>query len=114
MVARCSKIIKACKIPFPFLFPPYLALQLTSPSLLPSSLPHPPADPSQSAIASASATAAAGGAGAPPRLNPQDGAGGGAAEGDKYVISIKQHAKFVVGLGERVAPTDVEEGMRVG
>ncbi|KAI9595351.1 P-loop containing nucleoside triphosphate hydrolase protein [Syncephalis fuscata] len=32
----------------------------------------------------------------------------------KYVINIKQIAKFVVGLGERVAPTDIEEGMRVG
>jgi 26S proteasome regulatory subunit T1 len=33
---------------------------------------------------------------------------------DKYLISIKQIAKFVVGLGLRVAPTDIEEGMRVG
>ncbi|WFD04139.1 26S proteasome regulatory subunit 7 [Malassezia obtusa] len=33
---------------------------------------------------------------------------------DKYVINVKQIAKFVVGLGERVAPTDIEEGMRVG
>ena len=32
----------------------------------------------------------------------------------KYVINIKQIAKFVVGLGEKVAPTDIEEGMRVG
>mmetsp|Transcript_30562 Transcript_30562/g.85610 ORF Transcript_30562/g.85610 Transcript_30562/m.85610 type:complete len:446 (+) Transcript_30562:79-1416(+) len=32
----------------------------------------------------------------------------------QYVINIKQIAKFVVGLGERVAPTDIEEGMRVG
>jgi 26S proteasome regulatory subunit T1 len=32
----------------------------------------------------------------------------------KYVINIKQIAKFVVGLGDKVAPTDVEEGMRVG
>lgn len=32
----------------------------------------------------------------------------------KYVINVKQIAKFVVGLGERVAPTDIEEGMRVG
>jgi 26S proteasome regulatory subunit T1 len=30
------------------------------------------------------------------------------------VISIKQVAKFVVGLGDRVSPTDIEEGMRVG
>ena len=32
-------------------------------------------------------------------------------EQDKYVINIKQIAKFVVGLGDRVAPTDIEEGM---
>ncbi|CCE61928.1 hypothetical protein TPHA_0B02550 [Tetrapisispora phaffii CBS 4417] len=32
----------------------------------------------------------------------------------KYVINLKQIAKFVVGLGERVSPTDIEEGMRVG
>lgn len=38
----------------------------------------------------------------------------GADEQDKYVINIKQIAKFVVGLGDRVAPTDIEEGMRVG
>lgn len=43
--------------------------------------------------------------------------GGGQApaeEEDKYVINVKQIAKFVVGLGDRVAPTDIEEGMRVG
>lgn len=34
--------------------------------------------------------------------------------GSKYVINVKQIAKFVVGLGEKVAPTDIEEGMRVG
>ena len=33
---------------------------------------------------------------------------------DKYVINVKQIAKFVVALGDRVSPTDVEEGMRVG
>ena len=32
----------------------------------------------------------------------------------KYVINLRQIAKFVVGLGEKVAPTDIEEGMRVG
>ena len=32
----------------------------------------------------------------------------------KYVINVKQIAKFVVSLGERVSPTDIEEGMRVG
>jgi 26S proteasome regulatory subunit T1 len=35
-------------------------------------------------------------------------------EDAKYVINVKQIAKFVVGLGDRVSPTDVEEGMRVG
>ena len=33
---------------------------------------------------------------------------------NKYVINVKQIAKFVVKLGERVSPTDIEEGMRVG
>lgn len=38
-----------------------------------------------------------------------------AAEGkSKYVVNVKQIAKFVVDLGEKVAPTDIEEGMRVG
>eukprot|EP00158_Paraphelidium_tribonemae_P002728 Partr_v1_DN25622_c0_g1_i4_m4530 putative 26S protease regulatory subunit len=32
----------------------------------------------------------------------------------KYVINLKQIAKFVVGLGDKVSPTDIEEGMRVG
>lgn len=36
------------------------------------------------------------------------------SEKGKYVINIKQIAKFVVSLGERVSPTDIEEGMRVG
>jgi len=31
-----------------------------------------------------------------------------------YMINVKQIAKFVVGLGEKVAPADIEEGMRVG
>jgi len=35
-------------------------------------------------------------------------------EDAKYMINVKQIAKFVVGLGEKVAPTDIEEGMRVG
>jgi len=38
----------------------------------------------------------------------------GENEPAKYLINIKQLAKFVVALGERVAPTDIEEGMRVG
>jgi len=32
----------------------------------------------------------------------------------KYMINVKQIAKFVVALGEKVAPTDIEESMRVG
>uniref|UniRef100_A0A7S1GC57 AAA+ ATPase domain-containing protein n=1 Tax=Bicosoecida sp. CB-2014 TaxID=1486930 RepID=A0A7S1GC57_9STRA len=32
----------------------------------------------------------------------------------KYMINLKQFAKFVVALGDKVAPTDIEEGMRVG
>jgi len=32
----------------------------------------------------------------------------------KYVINIRQIAKFVVGLGQKVSATDVDEGMRVG
>ena len=36
------------------------------------------------------------------------------AEDTKYVINIRQIAKFVVGLGEKVSPTDIDEGMRVG
>merc|ERR1712210_340434 len=32
----------------------------------------------------------------------------------KYIINVKQFAKFVVDLGQQVAPTDIEEGMRVG
>merc|ERR1719240_1655569 len=32
----------------------------------------------------------------------------------KYMINVKQIAKFVVALDEKLAPTDVEEGMRVG
>jgi len=32
----------------------------------------------------------------------------------RYMINIKQMAKFVVGLGDKVSPTDIDEGMRVG
>lgn len=49
---------------------------------------------------------------------PEEGGAGGnagaTAVSSKYVINVKQIAKFVVGLGEKVAPTDIEEGMRVG
>ena len=34
--------------------------------------------------------------------------------GGAVLISVKQIAKFVVGLGNEVAPTDIEEGMQVG
>lgn len=30
------------------------------------------------------------------------------------MITLKQIAKFVVGLGKDVAPSDIEEGMRIG
>lgn len=33
---------------------------------------------------------------------------------EQYVINVKHIAKFVVSLGDKVSPTDVEEGMRVG
>lgn len=35
-------------------------------------------------------------------------------EETQYVINVKQYGKYVVGLGKKVAPTDIEEGMRVG
>ena len=35
-------------------------------------------------------------------------------EDAKYVINVRQIAKYVVGLGDRVSPTDIEEGMRCG
>uniref|UniRef100_A0A8C5VSK6 ATPase AAA-type core domain-containing protein n=1 Tax=Microcebus murinus TaxID=30608 RepID=A0A8C5VSK6_MICMU len=36
------------------------------------------------------------------------------SEDPKYVINVKQFAKFVVDLSDQVEPTDIEEGMRVG
>lgn len=36
------------------------------------------------------------------------------SEEPKYIINVKQFAKFVVDLADSVAPTDIEEGMRVG
>jgi 26S proteasome regulatory subunit T1 len=45
--------------------------------------------------------------------DPSKSSNGGT--GDKmYVIKIEHYARFVVGLGEKVSPTDIEEGMRVG
>lgn len=32
----------------------------------------------------------------------------------QYIINVKQIGKFVVGPGKKVAPADIEEGMRVG
>ena len=32
----------------------------------------------------------------------------------QFVINVKQIGKFVVGVGKKVAPEDIEEGMRVG
>ena len=32
----------------------------------------------------------------------------------KYMISFEQQGRYVVDLGDKVAPTDIEEGMRVG
>jgi 26S proteasome regulatory subunit T1 len=40
--------------------------------------------------------------------------GAAADDPSKYIINIRQMAKFVVGLGEKVSPTDIDEGMRVG
>ena len=36
------------------------------------------------------------------------------SDNPKYLINLKHIAKFVVGLGNKIAPSDVEEGMRVG
>ncbi|KAL1487072.1 hypothetical protein MTO96_046692, partial [Rhipicephalus appendiculatus] len=36
------------------------------------------------------------------------------SEEPRYIINVKQFAKFVVNLADSVAPTDIEEGMRVG
>ncbi|XP_040573334.1 26S proteasome regulatory subunit 7 [Lepeophtheirus salmonis] len=36
------------------------------------------------------------------------------SDNPQYIINVKQFAKFVVDLAESVAPTDIEEGMRVG
>ena len=43
-----------------------------------------------------------------PSADPNDN------QNNKYVIDVEHFGKFVVGLGEKVAPTDIEEGMRVG
>lgn len=61
----------------------------------------PPLTPEQEAER---ASRAAGGSDIPPNADEQD----------KYVINVKQTAKFVAALGDKVSPTDIEEGMRVG
>jgi len=63
-----------------------------------------------SSASSSSAAPAGGGAAAMPA------AGGGADDDEErqYMIVIRQIAKYVVDLGENVAPTDIEEAMRVG
>jgi 26S proteasome regulatory subunit T1 len=35
-------------------------------------------------------------------------------EDAKYIVHLKHLGKYVVGLDEKLAPTDIEEGMRVG
>jgi 26S proteasome regulatory subunit T1 len=35
-------------------------------------------------------------------------------EDAKYIVHLKHMGKYVVGLDEKLAPTDIEEGMRVG
>ena len=35
-------------------------------------------------------------------------------EEPKYIINVKQFAKFVVNLHRSLSPKDIEEGMRVG
>ncbi|KAJ4454683.1 putative 26S proteasome regulatory subunit 7 [Paratrimastix pyriformis] len=78
------------------------------------------AAPAKPAAAGAPAGAAAAGAAAPlggllaGRLPGAPAAPLSTDDQTKYVISLHQSGKFVVGLGENVAPTDIEEGMRVG
>lgn len=87
-VARCTKIIKAEKP------------QGTGTGAGTATGGSAPGNNSSSSSAAAAAAASA------PEDDDEDDS--------KYVINLKQIAKFVVGLGERVSPTDIEEGMRVG
>ncbi|CDO92637.1 unnamed protein product [Kluyveromyces dobzhanskii CBS 2104] len=84
-VARCTKIIKAEK---------------------PQRAANPLGVEGGATAAAAAAVAAAAAAASSTEDEDEDDS--------KYVINLKQIAKFVVGLGERVSPTDIEEGMRVG
>jgi 26S proteasome regulatory subunit T1 len=42
------------------------------------------------------------------------GVEGGETSEHQFVINVKQIGKFVVGVGKKVSPEDIEEGMRVG
>ena len=33
---------------------------------------------------------------------------------DKYIVRFEHEGKYVVGLGKNLAPSDIEEGMRIG
>lgn len=46
--------------------------------------------------------------------DPSKSSDGETGDRKMYVIKIEHYARFVVGLGEKVSPTDIEEGMRVG
>ncbi|KAL7676896.1 hypothetical protein ACOME3_003145 [Neoechinorhynchus agilis] len=48
-----------------------------------------------------------------PVTDPEGGGQHGTPQ-NRYIINVKQFAKFVVDLADSVAPTDIEEGMRVG
>lgn len=47
------------------------------------------------------------------KIIKKDAEDGGEPE-HQFVINVKQIGKFVVGLGKKVTPSDIEEGMRVG
>lgn len=118
-VARCTKIIKG-------------SITLAAEAAEAARAAGPPSATNGSATEQNGAAGGSGGSGAsgPPGGFPGMGSGGlpgglagalgggerrpNADEEDKYVINIKQVAKYVVGLSDKVASTDIEEGMRVG
>ncbi|KAA6400493.1 MAG: putative 26S proteasome regulatory subunit 7A [Streblomastix strix] len=55
-----------------------------------------------------------GGAAGQPGAQGADNLEQDVAPATKYIVNIRHHAKYVVGLADNVAPTDIEEGMRVG
>ncbi|GMM56790.1 proteasome regulatory particle base subunit [Maudiozyma humilis] len=97
-VARCTKIIKSKE------------------QLRQEALENGNSAPGNAAGAAAGGSGAASSTGADQNSVSAADAAVGEDDGEesKYVINLKQIAKFVVGLGERVSPTDIEEGMRVG